>query len=347
MTIADFNIYTALSSFTEKGMEIIYNPKVPRLDDNDLRKIANYYSIILNYGENKALYGPLPVAYHTEYLLYVYTFSIKNEKIQDERIIKNDNLVPTFLLIFFPTSHESYTSKARDNISLNITNWLTQFTELQNITEKKINNLNSQIETAVYNEKNQYALSEIEEANVVIGKSMELLYNVVKYQDKPVKILISGTDDLLLSIARKAIIENNSLGLRYYKFDNDKIEFKFDNADGLILVTTPESPQTHKFLSNNLDGVLHFGNFSTPKTTEDHTNELQKIIRQTSQTCIITFVISQNKSPIKINDTAIPDVLKECKGRSISLIDLAQEKNTISTSIIEFLDNVIESIGKR
>ncbi|MHA1221134.1 MAG: hypothetical protein ACTSQB_05325, partial [Candidatus Heimdallarchaeota archaeon] len=114
-----------------------------------------------------------------------------------------------------------------------------------------------------------------------------------------------------------------------------------------VLVTTAEDPTVHKHLSNSLDGVIHFANFSTEKSSADHTNELAKIIKQTPQNCVISFVISQTNEPIKINETKLPEVLKEGVGRSISLIDLGQEKNTISTCIIEFLDKVIEISGKK
>jgi len=76
-------------------------------------------------------------------------------------------------------------------------------------------------------------------------------------------------------------------------------------------------------------------------------NIVAKIIKQTPQNCVISFVISQTNEPIKINETKLPEVLKDGVGRSISLIDLGQEKNTISTCIIEFLDKVIEISGKK
>ncbi len=343
-----FKVYTAISSFSHSGMEISYDPRIPNMKDHDLLNLANYYSVILNYGESTgALYGPLPIAYHTEYLLYVYTFETKDPKVIDLRIKRNDNLVPAFLLIFFPTNAENYTTKARDNISQEITTWIKQFNTIQDFNDKQINILSSQIETLIYKEQSQFTLSEIEEANVVIGKSFELLHNVVKYKDKPVKLLISGTDDLLLSIARKAIFESNSSLITKYKMEDNKIEFKLKNIEGNILLTSDDSPNVHKYLSNNLDGVLHFANFSTPRSSDAHTNELLKIIKQTSQNCIISFAFCQTDIPIKIGETKIPEVLKEGIGRTISLIDLAQTKNTISTTILEFLDKIVESIGKK
>ena len=135
----ELKVYTAFSTFTDKGMSILYDPKVPKMNSLEQRKIANYYSIILNYGESTgALYGPLPVAYYTEYLLYVYTFEIKNPKVVDERVTKRGSIVPAFLLIYFPTAFEKYTTKAREDISFNLSNWLMQFEKAQDITEKNI-----------------------------------------------------------------------------------------------------------------------------------------------------------------------------------------------------------------
>ncbi|MHA1126810.1 MAG: hypothetical protein ACTSO7_07580 [Candidatus Heimdallarchaeota archaeon] len=347
MKINELKVYTAFSSFTDKGMSILYDPDVPKMNPTEQRKIANYYSIILNYGESTgALYGPLPVAYHTEYLLYVYTFQIKNAKVNDERVVKNKSIVPAFLLIYFPTAYETYTSKARDSITNEIKNWLVQFETAQDIKEKKILNLTSQIEAAIFKAQSQFALSEIEEANVVVSKSIQLLQNVVKYKEKPTKLLFSGTDDILISIAQSAIIGGNASLVTSYKAEKNKIDFKFINVEGTVLRTTAEDPNMHKYLSNDLDGVIHFANFSSEKSMEDHTNELAKIIKTTPQKCIISFVISQTDEPVKINETKLPEVLKEGIGRSISLIDLAQEKNNLSTSIIEFLDKIIEISGK-
>ena len=343
-----FKVYTAVSSFSHSGMTIKYDPKIPNLKDHDLLNLANYYSVVLNYGEcGGALYGPLPIAYHTEYLLYVYTFEIKDPKAIDPRVKKNGNLVPAFLLIFFPTSEEKYTAKARDNISQEISTWIKQFTTIQDFTENHITKINSNIESLIYKEQSQFALSEIEEANVVIGKSIELLHNIVKYNDKPTKLLISGTDDILLTIATKAIFENNSGLVTSYKLEDNRIEFKLKNIEGNIILTTANSPNTHKYLSNNLDGVLHFANFSTTESTEAHTNEFHKIIKQTPQNCIVSFAISQTDLPIKIRETKIPQVLKEGVGRTISLIDLAETKNTISSTILEFLDRIVESVGQK
>ena len=329
-------------------MAIFHDPLIPDIKSHDLLNIANYYSVILNFGESGgALYGPLPVAYHTEYLLYVYTFEIKNLKVTDKRILKRDGVVPAFLLIFFPTAAESFTSKARDNISLEISNWQEQFGEVNEINKEQINTLSGQIEAAIFKEQSQFTLSEIEEANVVLGKSVELLCNVVKYQDKPVKLLISGTDEILLAITRKAIIENNSSLITYYKNEDNKTIFKTNNIEGKILLTSVDNPTVHKHLSNDLDGIIHFANFSTPLSIETHTDELHRIIKQTSKNCTISFVISHTDQPLRISETRIPVVLQDGVGRSISLIDLGQPKYTISTCIIEFLDKVIESLGKK
>ena len=339
-------IYTSLSAFSDKGMDIFHNPEIPNMSQNDLLNIANYYSVILNYGESTgALYGPLPVAYHTGLLLYVYTFELENPNVKDQRF-KEKEKVPAFLLIFFPTAAEEFTTKARDAITTEISTWLKQFTKTTQVTNGKIKNLTTQIEASIYKEQNKYEMSEIEEATVVLGKSFELLHNVLKYKKEPMKLLISGTDDLLISIIRIAVFEKNSSLITYYKADEEKIEYKLNNIEGTILLTSVDNPNLGKYLTHNLKGVIHFGNFSTPISTEAHTNELRKIIKQTNQNCIVSFVISQNDDPIKINDTKIPEILKEGIGRSISLIDLGQSNISLGSAIIEFLEKLIDNVGK-
>ena len=347
MSVSDFKIFSVISTFTDLGMDVFHTPEISNMTYHDFLNIANYYSVILNIGESSGgLYGPLPVAYRTDSLLFLYTFEMQNHSVQDERAARNNHLVPSFLLIFFPTAVETLATRAREKISKEIARWKLNYSSIDDVTEKDMQKLNLTISTIIMKEQSNFEMSEIDEANVVIGKSIELLHNVTKYQQKPVKLLIVGSDDCIDEMARAAIFEKNSALVTYFKAENGVLDATLRNIIVKIIKTKEDSPAIHKYVSHDLNGVLYFGNFSSDEKGERETRELEKIIKNTDQNCAVTFAVSQTSKPIEIQKTAIPSVLQEGVGRSISLIDLARPNMTISLSLIEFLEKVIENMKK-
>ena len=345
MTLQDIKIFSVISTFTDLGMEVFHDPQIPNLTYHDLLNIANYYSVILNIGESSGgLYGPLPVAYRTDFLLYLYTFELKNFSVEDERAQRNGNVVPAFLLIFFPTVADILATRSRDKITKEITRWKLQFSSIEDILKEDLAKLNLLISSIMINEQSIFEMSEIEEANVVIGKSIELLHNVSKYKDNPINLLVVGSDKIICSMTKRAIFEKNSSLIKYFKEENGLIETTLENINIKIVRTKNETESIQKYLNNSLNGVLYFGNFSSPDYSLNATKELSKLLKNTSQECAITFAISQRTTPTDVKNTKIPEVLKEFFGRSISLIDLALPKMTISLSLIEFLEKITENL---
>ena len=347
MAITEFEVFSVISTFTDLGMDVFHVPDMPNMTYHDFLNIANYYSVILNIGESSGgLYGPLPVAYRTDSLLFLYTFEMKNHSVVDERAIRNNHVVPSFLLIFFPTAVETLATRAREKISKEISRWKINFSSIDDVSASDIRKLNSSISTMIMKEQSNFEMSEIEEANVVIGKSIELLHNVTKYQEKPVRLLIVGSEDCIDNMARTAIFEKNSSIVTYFKAENGILDATLKNIILKIIKTKDDNSSLHKYISHDLNGVLYFGNFSSHERGEKETRELEKIIKNTNQDCAITFAISQTSKPIEIQNTSIPLVLQEGLGRSISLIDLARPNMTISLSLIDFLEKVIEHMKK-
>ena len=347
MSIKDIQVYTVISTFTDLGMEVYHKPQIPNFTYHDLLNIANYYSVILNIGESQGgLYGPLPVAYRTDFLLYMYTFEMKNPSVKDQRAVMNGGVVPAFVLIFFPTAAENLASRSRDKIVKEISRWQSIFTSIDDVKEEDMKKLSTAISTLLVKEQSVFEMNEIEEANVVVGKSIELLHNVTKYQEKPVNILIAGSDDCIDSMARIAIFEKNSSLVTYFKSNNGVIDSTLNNIHLKIITKNEDMPSIQKYISNELNGILYFGDFSSTISSERDTKEFEKIIKNTNHNCSITFAISQTTEPINIQNTAIPQVLQEGIGRSISLIDLARPNMSISLTLIEFLEKVIENLKR-
>ncbi len=338
-------VFTVVSTFTDIGMEVFHVPSIPNITYHDLLNIANYYSVILNVGESKGgLYGPLPVAYHTEYLLYLYTFTIQNMNVFDQRVKENDNIVPSFLLIFFPTAYDGFAGKARNKIAKLISRWLIQFSSIDDFGQDVLAKLSMEIDHTILSEKDANKFSEIEKSTVVIGKSIKLLYNLSQYEKKPVKLLSVGDDDLIFSVVREAIIGKNSKLLTYFKYENNVMDIKLGNLTIRVL-NLKENTNIGKFVSNDLNGILYYRNFTTNSLKEKVSKDLGTIIKNTANHCIISVVL-KDKNRINLGTTSIPEVLKGALGRTISIIDLNQPNMSIGVAMMELNARVIDVINK-
>ena len=56
--------------------------------------------------------------------------------------------------------------------------------------------------------------------------------------------------------------------------------------------------------------------------------------------------MSQSREKINISETRIFEILKTALGRTISLLDLSQEKMTLGIALLEFLDKITEKVKK-
>jgi hypothetical protein len=344
---SNIQIYTILSSFTDLGMKVFHDNNIPDISEEELKTIANYYSIILNHSPNEeGLYGPLPVAYHTEYLVYIYTFNLKDTSVTDPRVVLNDNMVPASILIIFPTYAESFANQVRTKLANGIKVWKSKFKEVKEITKKHINKLNTSIGYTINKEYSLREMTETEKISVVLSKSIELLFNVSNYNDNKMNLLIAGTDDSLGNLTKKVFLNKNSKIIDGYTTDNGTMTFKLGKVSIKVLKIDPHKPNLNKHLSNELNGVMYFGNFSTDEFAEIHSQQLEEIVKNTNQQCLISFAISQTDSPIKIENTRLPEYLAKAKGRTINLFDLANDNMNVGRAILESLDKLVDVIAR-
>ena len=124
------------------------------------------------------------------------------------------------------------------------------------------------------------------------------------------------------------------------------MDIKFGNIKIQVVLLDTDKPNLNKYLSNNLAGVLYFGNFSSQERSQKHSEQLEHIIKSTSQNCLISFTISQKDPGLEIDHTNLPHYLNKAKGRTISLFDLSQSNMNIGKSMIESLDKLVEVIAR-
>ncbi|MCF2143088.1 MAG: hypothetical protein K9W42_05255 [Candidatus Heimdallarchaeota archaeon] len=336
-------VFSVVSSFADKGMRLAHNYQIPNITTSELQIIANYYSIILNKNSGtESLYGPLPVTYHTEYLLYVFTFTIKDRTIKDPRIIENDYLVPANLLIFFPTTLEPLANAIREKIFQGVKIWKAKFQDICNISQERVNKLNFILNSTIAKEAANQKMSETEKTIVVLSKSIELLYNISNYNEDQVKILIASSDDSIFNLARTAFISKNAKFIDALTIENNIFRIQLGNLHFKIIKLEREKPNIQKFLSNDLSGIVFFGDFSTKELADSHAKQLEEIIKGTNSNCLISFAITQTKAPFPIEESKLPHYLSKGRGRIISLFDLASENMNTGMVIIESLNKFID-----
>ena len=99
-------------------------------------------------------------------------------------------------------------------------------------------------------------MSELEEANVVIGKSIKLLYNVANYSEKETDIIIYGTDKVMTKIIGKTVLESNSEIVKFFEREKDVTKLKLSNIKVTAVQRDNLIFNIRKYLNDNLTGIL-------------------------------------------------------------------------------------------
>lgn len=341
----DEKIYIPIAAFSDQGMKIYLDSDIPNISKLEQETISNYYSIILGIGEKEGgLYGPLPVAYHIEKLLYLYTFEIINPYVKDERVKKGEK-VPACALIFFPTYLDGLTASIRKDLHNYLKSWSVKFKKITQIKQEDIRTLTEFITKRIETEKNIQFRREKNNALVVAAKNIRLLDNVAINLDRKVKVTLIGTMDILFSLSQQALLVHNYSKIRKYESKTGSyIHVSLQKLDMKILKLTKSVKDGQKIIEKDLDGLLYFADFSSELTMNKHVEMLKYALDKTKKECVICYGISQTTKEIAINETPLPAVLQEAKERTISLLDLARPNVSIELSIIEFVERIIEEI---
>ncbi len=341
----DDKIYIPIAAFSDQGMKIYLDADIPSISKLEQETISNYYSIILGIGEKEGgLYGPLPVAYHIEKLLYLYTFEIVNPFIKDKRVKKGEK-VPACALIFFPTYLDGLTAGIRKDLHKYLKSWSAKFTKITQIKHEDIEVLTEFITKRIETERDIQFRREKSNALVVAAKNIRLLDNVAVNMDKKVKVVLIGTMDILFTLCQQALLVHNYSKIRKYETISESyIDVELEKLDMKVLKLTKSVKDAQKIIEKDLDGILYFADFSSELSMNKHIEMLKYALNKTKKECVICYGISQTTEEIAISETAIPAVLKEAKERTISLLDLARPNVSIELSIIEFVERIIEGL---
>ncbi len=341
-----FQAYVVLTAFSDKGMEI-YGPVTNfEISKSELMNIANYYSVILGISEKEgALYGPLPVAYHLEYLLFLYSFQIQNPHVKDARVKKGDK-VPASILIFYPTFIDGYAVKCRKDFLDALNSWSKGIVKVNDFTKEKAEEIRNLLNMRLKKELQLKQDEEKPDTNIVIEKNIQLLETVALRSGRNnISLICAGLNEKFFDLFKEVVLRENYDSVEEYrKIDLNQLYIRLPHLELHLVDISTELSTFNKLINKNTDGILYFADFSNRQKEEKNEEQLNKIISDTKEDCVLCYAISNTKEKLAIKGTKLPLILQKATGRTLSIIDLADEKNTMEIAIIEFIEKVIEQI---
>lgn len=343
MPLDDLDIYVLLAKSIEGGMIVQEYIEIPEIPIAEIERMINYYSPIIGFSKKQNhLFGPLPFTNHHDYLFYLYSFCITDPTVESLDNTTTQEEMLASLIVIFPTKSDALARNTRENIIQKIRNWINSCDTINNFDKEKLMTIRNEIKEEFIQEKSIKIVEKQKDTIIAIGRNLQLLETVALSFNKELNLLITGTSKVIFTITRQAL-HQCSESIKQFKLEENKIFVDFSRLKLAIIHLTKNDPSVMEYVNEDLNGLLYFADFSTDKTINYHTDELNKILKATLEECIICYAFCENKEPIRINETKIPEILLNAKGRTISLIDLAQASNSIELAIIEFAEHLIDS----
>ena len=154
--LSNLRLGVSCGSFKDKGLAICGKSENCLFDDHQLQSMLEYSALLYQYGEEGDMHGPFPLTSeeganinseinNTEWQYVSIWVKMKDESIEDLRIIKRTGKVPTGFLLFFPREFETIIMSNKEAIKGIITTVLSNVSLVSEITHKIL----SQIEKKV------------------------------------------------------------------------------------------------------------------------------------------------------------------------------------------------------
>jgi hypothetical protein len=144
-------------SFTDEGLVIGGKSDNCLFDDQQLQSMLEYNAMLYQYGKVGDMYGPFPLTSEkvtgntSEITVSKWNYvslwiKMKDESIEDLRIVRRTGEVPTGIMLFFPEEFESIIMLNKEIIASILT---TEFKKISKISEITTNYLNK-VEDKIY-----------------------------------------------------------------------------------------------------------------------------------------------------------------------------------------------------
>ena len=343
-------INLSLLSFGETGMELITSQEVDGIDEDHVGMIGNFYSNVLGAAEQSTgLFGPLPIAYRYDMLLFLYAFNAFDPNLKDERVIKNKNITRSSLLLFFPTIFDSILSNQRKNLNTIIDQWSKPFltSDIRKTSIEALNQLKEKIITHLLSVTNNIDFKNKDLVNLVkiIGKHFFLMETVAFLYQKPIYIKFLTNTDKLDPILKRSILYENIDTLVDYTKKSDYLSFNLRNTKIEVISFNPIWKNVTQKIRGNYDGIFLFYDLNeSAANTDSFTTIVKNILSYSPKHSKITYCIKNNlKTKFKFDESEISTLLHDQRDRSISLVDLNSKSFTLETAVIDFAEKIISN----
>ena len=340
----------SLLSFGETGMELIVSQEVEGIDADHVGMIGNFYSNVLGAAEQTTgLFGPLPIAYRYDLLLFVYAFNAYDPNLKDERVIRNNNITRSSLLLFFPTSFDTVFSNQRKTLNTIIDRWSKPYLELdiRKVSVDKLNQLKENLLAHIISvtTKLDFYNQELSGIVKVIGKNFFLLETVGFLFQKNISLKFLTNSDKLEPILKRSILYENIDSLINYSNSNKNLQFQLTNTK-IEIININLAPNNFSHWLKGIDnGVFLFYDFNqNAANSNSFIDTAKKTLNYSPKNTKLTYCIENDSSnTFKFEDSEISSLLANQIERSISLVDLNSKKSSLAVVIIEFLEKIISN----
>lgn len=341
----------SILSFGESGMEFISGQFQGSLDEDYITLIGNFYSNVLGAAEeSNGLFGPLPVAYKYDILLFLYAFNAYDPNLTDERVIKRNHMTRATMLIFFPTNLDAIFSNQRKNIRNIIENWvdLNIKNDIRKLGIKEILKLKKKIESQIILEIKNSSLDLTTNNDLIkiSGKNFQLLNTISTLNELDFELRFVANSKKLRQIIKKSIFLENMDIVDDYKNNDEKSCYKLNKINILEHNSSSISKLSYNFIKGRYDGILIFFTNKNNAAENDYLHEFLKlIVKDAPKRSVISICLDiEEKIGEFLDKTSIANLLAEESDRSISLVYLKDKNNSIEIALIDFIEKIISKV---
>ena len=208
------DLRASLLSFGDTGMEFVTGQTTEQLDEDHITMIGNFYANVLGAAEDASgLFGPLPVAYRYDMLLFVFGFTALDSTVKDQRVIASNHQTRSSLLLFFPANLDTQFGQNRTQIKSLLSQWSKKYltTEIRSVKKSEIEKLVKELVSMmiVDNANKQLSQSEAQNLIKVAGKNFYLLEMLGRSLDKNINIKLFSDNNILSAILRRSLLQEN------------------------------------------------------------------------------------------------------------------------------------------
>ena len=154
--LGNLKLGVSYGSFTDKGLVIRGKSEKCQFDDKQLQSMLEYSALLYQYGKVGDMYGPFPLTSgkganiksdpDKDKWHYVSMWiKMKDESIEDLRIIKRSGKVPTGFLLFFQLKFEPVIMLNKEAITGIITTELKKISNVSEITPNGLNKIEKKV----------------------------------------------------------------------------------------------------------------------------------------------------------------------------------------------------------